>query len=190
MSTSKRAAGNPGYHHGDLHRTLVDAAAKIVAKEGVAAVTLREVARLAGVSHNAPYRHFESLSALLAAVATEGFEEFGARLREAAEGEPDAKRRRTVIGRAYLRFALDNPKLYLLMFGAELDKAEHPDLRAAADDAFSVLTGTLSRTGRAGHAEAINAWAFVHGLAHLVLDKQIKANDPAIADLLGPARRS
>jgi AcrR family transcriptional regulator len=189
VSTSKRAAEKPGYHHGDLQRALVGAAAKIVAKQGAGAVTLREVARLAGVSHNAPYRHFESLSALLAAVATEGFEEFGARLREAADAEPDAKQRRMAIGRAYLSFALDNPKLYLLMFGAELDKVKHPELRAAAADAFSVLTDTLSRSGSAGHAAAISAWAFVHGLAHLVLDKQIKLNDPAIADLLGAARR-
>ncbi|MBI1213090.1 MAG: TetR family transcriptional regulator [Alphaproteobacteria bacterium] len=185
MSTSLRAAEKPGYHHGDLRRALVAAAAKIVQREGAGAVTLREVARLAGVSHNAPYRHFDSLSALLAAVATEGFEEFGAKLRAAAEAEPDAKRRRNAIGRAYLRFALDNPRLYRLMFGAELDRREHAELRAAADNAFAVLTGTLSRTGRTGQADAINAWAFVHGLAHLVLDKQIKPNDPAVVDLLG-----
>jgi AcrR family transcriptional regulator len=185
VSTSRTSAAKPGYHHGDLSRALVDAAAKIVAKEGAGAVTLREVARLASVSHNAPYRHFDSLSALLAAVATEGFEEFGARLREAAEAEPDARKRRNAIGRAYVRFAIDNPKLYLLMFGAELDKTQHPELRAAADDAFSILTSTLSRAGRAAHADAINAWAFVHGLAHLVLDKQIKPNDPAIAELMG-----
>lgn len=157
--------------------------------DGAGAVTLREVARGAGVSSAALYRHFDGLSNLLAAVATEGFGEFGARLRDAARNEPDAKLRRTAIGRAYLRFALDNPKLYLLMFGAELDKAEHPELRAAADEAFSILTDTLSRAGSAGHAQAINAWAFVHGLAHLVLDKQIKASDPAIADLLAAARR-
>lgn len=189
MSTSRRAVEKPGYHHGDLRRTLLDAAAKIVAKEGAPAVTLREVARLAGVSHNAPYRHFDSLSALLAAVATEGFEEFGARLAEAAEAEPDAKRRRNAIGRAYLRFALDHPKLYLLMFGAELEKAQHPELRAASEKSFSVLTATVAKAGRAGHADATRAWAFVHGLAHLVLDKQIKPNDPAIADLLGERRR-
>jgi AcrR family transcriptional regulator len=185
VSTSNRAAEKPGYHHGDLRRALIGAAAKIVAKQGAGAVTLREVARLAGVSHNAPYRHFESLRALLAAVATEGFEEFGAKLRVAAEAEPDAKLRRNAIGRAYLRFALDNPKLYLLMFGAELDKSQHDELRAAADGAFSILTSTLSRSGKSGHADAINAWAFVHGLAHLVLDKQIKPNDPAIAELIG-----
>ena len=191
-STSRPAATEkPGYHHGDLRHALLDAAAKIVAKQGAPAVTLREVARLAGVSHNAPYRHFDGLSALLAAVAAEGFVEFGECLVAAAEAEPDAKRRRNAIGRAYLRFALDHPRLYLLMFGAELDKTTHPELRAAADKSFSVLTGTLAKAGRAGHADAIRAWAFVHGLAHLVLDKQIKANDPAIAALLGgePAAR-
>lgn len=185
MSTSSRAAEKLGYHHGDLRRVLIDAAAKIVRKQGAAAVTLREVARLAGVSHNAPYRHFDSLSALLAAVATEGFAEFGAELRAAADAEPDARRRRNAIGRAYLRFALANPKLYLLMFGAELDKSKHDELRAAADEAFAVLTNTLSRSGKSGQTDAINAWAFVHGLAHLVLDKQIKPNDPAIAAVLG-----
>jgi AcrR family transcriptional regulator len=185
VSTSNRAAEKPGYHHGDLRRALIDAAAKIVAKQGAGAVTLREVARLAGVSHNAPYRHFDSLNALLAAVATEGFEEFGEKLRAAAEAEPDAKFRRNAIGRAYLRFALDNPKLYLLMFGADLDKAGHDELRAAADGAFSVVTNALSRSGKTGHADAIRAWAFVHGLAHLVLDRQIKPNDPAIAELMG-----
>ena len=185
MSTSNRTAEKLGYHHGDLRRALIDAAAKIVRKQGAGAVTLREVARTAGVSHNAPYRHFDSLGALLAAVATEGFEEFGAALRAAAEEEPDAKLRRNAIGGAYLRFALDNPKLYRLMFGAELDKSDHPELRAASDAAFSILTGTLARSGKTGHADAINAWAFVHGLAHLVLDKQIKPTDPAIAELMG-----
>ena len=185
MSTSNRTAEKPGYHHGDLRRALIDAAAKIVRKQGAGAVTLREVARTAGVSHNAPYRHFDSLGALLAAIATEGFEEFGAALRAAAEEEPDAKFRRNAIGGAYLRFALDNPKLYRLMFGAELDKSDHPELRAASDAAFSILTGTLARSGKTGHADAINAWAFVHGLAHLVLDKQIKPTDPAIAELMG-----
>src|SRR5689334_300327 len=101
MSTSKRASDKQAYHHGDLRRALVDAATKIVAKEGVAAVTLREVARLAGVSHNAPYRHFDSLSALLAAVATEAYEAFGRELTEAAKAEPKASERKKAVGRAY-----------------------------------------------------------------------------------------
>ena len=185
MSTSRGAAADkPGYHHGDLRRALLDAAAKIVAKHGAGAVSLREVARLAGVSHNAPYRHFDGLSALLAAVAAEGFAKFGDRLDAAAQAEPNAKRRRNAIGRTYLRFALDHPRLYLLMFGADLDKTQHPELRAAADKSFAVLTGTLGRSGRAGHADAINAWAFVHGLAHLVIDKQIKPTDPVVLKLL------
>ena len=180
MSTSPRKAPEPAYHHGDLRRALIDATAKIVAREGTAAVSLREVARLAGVSHNAPYRHFESLEALLAAVATEGFEAFRERLEEAAAKASPA-RRKHALGRAYLDFALDNPRLYLLMFGPDLDKPAFPALQKAAHSAFAVLTDA---TAKGGHTRAIGAWAFVHGLAHLILDKQIRRNDPAIAALL------
>ena len=184
MSTSKRHVAEVPYHHGDLRRALVDATAKIVAREGAAAVTLREVARLAGVSHNAPYRHFESLAALLAAVATEGFEAFRAALLTAAEIAKPGQRKKA-LGQAYLRFALDNPRLYLLMFGPDLDKSAYPELKAAANAAFAVLRGeTAKSAGRgSGYAEAIGAWAFVHGLAHLIIDKQIKPSDPAIAAL-------
>ena len=165
---------------------LLDATAKLVAREGAAAVTIREVARLAGVSHNAPYRHFESLSALLAAVATEGFAAFRERLSQAVERAKPQQRRRA-LGQAYLDFALENPRLYLLMFGPELDRTAHPELKDAADAAFAVLTGETARSAAKGAAykEAIAAWAFVHGLAHLIIDKQIKRSDPVIADLFG-----
>jgi AcrR family transcriptional regulator len=178
MSTSKRKAVEPGYHHGDLRRALIDATAKIVAREGAAAVSLREVARLAGVSHNAPYRHFESLADLLAEVSREGFEAFRARLQSAAERVPPGRRMKA-LGKAYVDFALDNPRLYLLMFGPELDKASHPELHKAAQQAYAVLKGQT-----ASSAAAVGAWAFVHGLAHLIIDKQIKRSDPAIAELL------
>jgi AcrR family transcriptional regulator len=186
MSTSKRKAPEPAYHHGDLRRALVDAAAKIVAREGAAAVTLREVARLAGVSHNAPYRHFESLAALLAAVATEGFEAFRDCLQTAA-GNASAARRMKALGKAYVDFALDNPRLYLLMFGPDLDKAAHPQLHAAAQQAFAVLKGETGKSDGNTHTQAVGAWAFVHGLAHLIIDKQIKRSDPAIAELFDRA---
>lgn len=182
MSTSRLKPAEPAYHHGDLRRALIDATAKIVAREGAAAVSLREVARAAGVSHNAPYRHFENLSALLAAIATEGFEEFGARLKAAAATAAPA-RRKNALGKAYLDFALDNPRLYLLMFGPDLDKSAHLELQKAAQQAFAVLRSETGKAGRSGHTEAIGAWAFVHGLAHLIIDKQIKRSDPAIAEL-------
>ena len=184
MSTSKRQAAEVPYHHGDLRRALVDATAKIVSREGAGAVTLREAARLAGVSHNAPYRHFASLSALLAAVAKEGFAAFRASLTAAIERAKPTQRKKA-LGRAYIDFALANPRLYLLMFGPELDRTAHPELKAAADAAFAVLTGETARfvAKGSGHTEAIAAWAFVHGLAHLIIDKQIKPSDPAIAAL-------
>ena len=180
MSTSKRKPAEVSYHHGDLRRALVDATAKIVAKDGAASVSLREVAREAGVSHNAPYRHFESLAALLAAVATEGFEAFRARLEAAAKKATPAGRK-SALGRAYLDFALDNPKLYLLMFGPDLDKVEHPELAKAAKDAFAVLLAESGKGGGSRETDAIAAWAFVHGLAHLIIDKQIKRSNAAIA---------
>ncbi len=186
MSTSKRQQAEVPYHHGDLRRALIEATAKIVAREGAAAVTLREVARLAGVSHNAPYRHFESLSALLAAVAKEGFEEFAAQLRAALENAKPGQRRKA-LGRAYLEFAVAHPRLYLLMFGPDLEKRDHPELKTAADAAFAVLTGETAKSASkgSGYKEAIAAWAFVHGLAHLVIDKQIKPSDPVIATFFG-----
>jgi AcrR family transcriptional regulator len=183
MSTSRKKAEEPSYHHGDLRRTLIDATARIVAREGAAAVSLREVARVAGVSHNAPYRHFENLEALLAAVASEGFEAFRERLQQAA-AKASPSRRKAALGRAYLDFALDNPRLYLLMFGPDLDKSLYPELEKTSQSAFAVLTNETAAQGRGGHTRAIGAWAFVHGLAHLILDKQIRRNDPAIAALL------
>jgi len=180
MSTSKRKPVEETYHHGDLRRALIEATAKIVAKEGAAAVSLREVARVAGVSHNAPYRHFENLAALLAAVATEGFAAFRARLEAAAEKAAPAARK-SALGKAYLDFALEHPKLYLLMFGPDLNKAEHPELLKVSQGAFDVLRNETAKGGASGQADAIAAWAFVHGLAHLIIDKQIKRSNPAIA---------
>lgn len=181
MSTSKRRPAEVSYHHGDLRRALIDATAKIVAKDGAAAVSLREVARVAGVSHNAPYRHFESLAALLAAVASEGFGAFRVRL-EAAAKKASPAQRKGALGKAYLDFALDNPRLYLLMFGPDLDKAAHPELLKASQDAFGVLLSETAKGGGSGQTDAIAAWAFVHGLAHLIIDKQIKPSNPALAE--------
>lgn len=183
MSTSRKIAAKPGYHHGDLRRALVDAAAKIVAKEGAGAVTLREVARLAGVSHNAPYRHFESLEALLAAVAAQGFKKFRDHLIAAQSVKHG--REISALGHAYVDFARGNPKLYSLMFGAWLDKAQHAELREASRAAFGVLQGAIGKTGKAGQLAAYARWALVHGLSQLIIDKQLALSDAAIEELLG-----
>src|SRR4029079_8364193 len=106
----KRApARRKPYHHGDLRRTLLDAALALVASQGVGALSLRELARKAGVSHAAPYRHFESREALLAALATEGFLGLGAEMMQTAAGEPNPLLRFRALGVAYVIYAVRHP---------------------------------------------------------------------------------
>ncbi len=164
-------------------------------RDGPEALSLREAARRAGVSHNAPYRHFADRAALLAALSAEGFDALAARMLAAAEDAP--ARRLAACGGAYVRFALDEPNLFRLMFGGLVRSPGHPELAAAAARAYAVLQG---ETGAAPEANprAVAAWATVHGLAHLLLDQQIPevrgdraAAERLIAAILGgehPAR--
>jgi AcrR family transcriptional regulator len=171
MSTSSRA--RRAYHHGDLEVALTRAAGKILEKEGVEALSLREVARRAGVSHNAPYRHFSDREALLAALAEEGFEQLGAAQRKAAEAGG-----LRAMGEAYIQFALLNPQRFRLMFGGRIAIARHARLREVATKAFAGLSGALSmRVPEAQGARdaSIAAWALVHGLAQLLLGDRIAA---------------
>ena len=183
MSTSTiQAAPKSRYHHEDLRPALLAAARGLLARGGTEALSLREVARSAGVSHNAPYRHFPDRAALLAAIAAEGFEALAARMRDAAAASAP-QRRIGASGAAYVRFALDEPHLFRLMFGGLVRGREHPELAAAAARAYAVLQG---ETGGSPAPRTIAAWAMVHGLAQLLLDGQIPAarGDRAAAERL------
>lgn len=155
------------YHHGDLRAALLDAADALLDQGGDGAVSLREAARMAGVSATAAYRHFAEKDALLAALALRGFAAFGV-----AMGEAIARRDVTPYvarGRAYIRFALARPGRFRLMFGPLLARsAEHPALHAASLQAFEAL-----KSDTADKAAALRAWGMVHGLAHLLLDRAI-----------------
>ena len=125
------------YHHGDLRTALVSAAEGLLASG--ATLSLRAVAKAAGVSHAAPYHHFANLDALLAAVATRGFHDLAADMEAAHPGVDTAAR---LVGHctAYVAFALARPAAFRLMFSPLLQhKADHPALQAAADGAFEVL---------------------------------------------------
>ena len=162
MSTSEKP-----YHHGDLRAALLDAADALLDQGGDGAVSLREVARMAGVSATAAYRHFADKEALLAALALRGFEAFGAAMAAAvAAGDvpPHVAR-----GRAYLRFALARPGRFRLMFGPLLARAgAHPALLGASRAAFAALQAHAGDP-----AAALRSWGMVHGLAHLMLDQAI-----------------
>jgi len=171
VSTSKSA--KRGYHHGDLPAALLQAAGKILEKEGVEALTVRALTRRAGVSHAAPYRHFPDREALLAALAAEGYAMLGEAQRAAA-----AAHGLRGMGEAYVRFALDHPQRFRLMFGGQLQIARHPALREIASKTFEGLSGALAARvpgARGARDASLAAWALVHGLAQLLLEDRIAA---------------
>jgi AcrR family transcriptional regulator len=173
------------YHHGNLKPALLKAAVGLIAEVGPAAFTLREVARRAGISHNAPYRHFKEKDELLAAVAAEGFERLANALSKPEKGSrtsgPNpALRRFLAAGKAYVRFALDSPEHLLVMFDWPLVPDHYPDLSASAQRAFSILVGFVEAAQREGSlpsgdpiAAACIAWSLVHGVAKLAVARKL-----------------
>jgi AcrR family transcriptional regulator len=158
---------NSAYHHGNLRQALLASALVILERDGEAGLGLRDLARAVGVSPAAPYRHFDSRSALLEALAVTGFQRFTAAMEAVAATRPADPM--VEMGQAYVRFALDNANLFRLMFSPVLKKDNRPGLRIAADAAFA----TLRHVAGDDRHRALAAWAKVHGLAVLLLDGQI-----------------
>src|SRR5262245_56663742 len=166
----------------DLSARLLDAAAALITERGPHGFSLREVARRARVSEAAPYWHFASREALLAAVAEQGFVGLAAAMDEARRHSKDARRQLRGLGVAYVRFALAHPSHLRIMFGPEIpDKTAHASLHQAAERAFNLLLGAIVEAQRTGHARpgnpwdlAVSAWAMVHGLASLLIDGQLR----------------
>jgi AcrR family transcriptional regulator len=180
MEPSRRIRKKSGYHHGDLRRTLVQAALQVVDTQGAAAVTLREVARMAGVSHQAPYRYFQDRTDLLATVAEEGLRMLHAELVEQTRLAPDSSAALRAIAIAYVGFAVKNPARFRIMYGAEAASFhDRPSLAAASDAIFNLLTGTIAEVQRTLASDvdtldyALSAWSMVHGLAMLLIDQQL-----------------
>jgi AcrR family transcriptional regulator len=168
------------YHHGELRRVCIDEGLALLSREGKQAVSLREIARRAGVSPRAPYRHFEDRLALLAALAESGFSDFGAALQaalDAEEGSP-VEARLAALARAYVDFAVSKPVLVELMFGDDFRDRKHrfPALDAAALTTFATLEHEVARLGGSHPADALaaSAWALVHGIAELQRKGQFK----------------
>jgi AcrR family transcriptional regulator len=166
----RQAAPRP-YHHGDLRAALLAAAAQWLDERGPDTLTLRELARAAGVSHASPCHHFAGRDELMAAVAEQAFERLGDAL-AAAAGAASPAQALLDIGEAYVREALAHPAQFRLMFGPMLArKAEHPGLQRAAARAFTVLLHAAERHAPQGALElALAGWSLSHGAAHLAID--------------------
>lgn len=174
------------YHHGDLRAALLAEAAVMIAEGGSAGVTMRAIGQRLGVSRAAPYRHFADKTALLVAVAANGFRRLGGRLQAIdAGGKRSSVERLRRLGEEYVRFALENPAHYRLMYGREaLTREELPELREAAEALFEQFVEVIRAHQRSGlikrqnaRAQAYVAWSAVHGLASLVIEGQIHGTD-------------
>lgn len=157
------------YHHGDLAPALREAAMHILETKGLAALSLRNVAKRAGVSHAAPYRHYKNLEALLADVATIGFAELHAQLQHAAAAPGQTGDRVARLAAAYVRFATLHGGLLRLMLGSKFSKrSEFKALQGAADKIGEEIGDALGDP-----AMGLAVWAAAHGLAMLTLENVI-----------------
>lgn len=176
MSTSTKP-----YHHGDLRNTLLEVADQLIDEGDAGAFSLREVARRAGVSAPAAYRHFSDKQALLAAVAQKGFEDFGRALSEAvaAAGDPLA-----AMGQAYVRFAVARPGRFRLMYGPTIaERGRYPELQAAwmaASEAMRAALMARSPSAPDAAVTSLKLWCMVHGLSQLLLDGMLPGYDPDV----------
>lgn len=178
-----------GYHHGDLPRALVAAALQLIESGASTAPTLRAAAEAAGVSAAAPYRHFESHQALLAATLAEGFRDLAVRMETARSAADTPSEALVATGLSYVRFALARPHLYRAMFGPACDKSAFLDLMTAGHAALGVLHRAVADCRKPmGWSEAdveptaLAGWSLAHGLASLYVDGLL-AGSPLAGDL-------
>ena len=191
-----KATGGPSikaaYHHGDLRRALLDEAVRTIRDDGAAALTLRAVGARLGVSRTALYRHFADKSALLNAVSEDGFRRLADALEHAWTGAGGGLRGFEEQGRAYVRFALDNPSHYRVMFGVWSSRDEDTALRAAGARAFQLLVDALAALQRDGFVRrdetpaqvALYVWAAVHGVAMLAIDGRLPGGPGGVRDVI------
>lgn len=166
------------YHHGNLREALVAAGLVLLESTSADNVSLREIARQAGVSANAVYRHFADKDALLMALAAEGFRRLGVTQMGAREGAKDAVESMLIAGRAYIHFARDNPALFRLMFGRFAKTHRTDELAQAEKSSIEPLLAAVAAASKRDATDPrvvngmVHAWALVHGLSHLLLEGQ------------------
>jgi AcrR family transcriptional regulator len=178
----RRSSGDTPYHHGALHEALLQAAERVLERDGLAGLTLRAVAREAGVSHAAPTHHFGDLTGLLSELAAIGFRRFNAAMIAAGESETLPLMKAMARAKAYVAYAQARPGMYGLMFRTERLDMTRPSLHEAATASFEGLASAVG-AGRQGQGEALSldqaatiarAWSLVHGFTTLLLDGRLR----------------
>lgn len=190
------------YHHGDLERALVDRAFEAVRDVGPSGFSMRKAARELGVDPAAAYRHFANKEALMAAVASRAFSVLARRMEAAMDDAPDLWERLRVVGRAYVRFALDDPGLFRLVFGPLGSGRQDCDgstrgVGASGRDPYQILLDALGALHDAGQIDVapseatLPIWAAIHGLSYLMIDGNVppEAREEAVERVLAHALR-
>lgn len=177
----RKSSGDSPYHHGDLHEALLKAAEQVLERDGLSGLTLRAVAREAGVSHAAPTHHFGDLTGLLSELAAIGFRQFGAAMAAASATTPPE--RGMASAKAYVAYAQAHPGMYGLMFRSERLDYSRPSLHEASEASFAGLARGVGASRREqiskeslslDQAAAIaHAWSLVHGFTMLLLDGRL-----------------
>ena len=165
------------YHHGDLRNALIQAATTVLVEKGAAALSLREVAKVAGVSHAAPYRHFRDKAALLRVLAQGGFERLTEVINTAAENSPYNPEQKLIeAGVAYVRNAVQHPEITRLMFAATIEPQQDRAYLAASAASYEALLDIIREGIEQGSFRqqppqqlVLVAWASMHGLAMLAV---------------------
>jgi len=190
-ATSGRPARRPAsaktetpYHHGALREALLQAAERVLERDGLAGLTLRAVAREAGVSHAAPTHHFGDLTGLLSELAAVGFRQFNAAMASACDTATTPLARALARPKAYVAYAQAHPGMYGIMFRTERLDYSRPSLHEAAEASFAGLAnaiGAMRQEQISGDALTLDqgaaiarAWSMVHGFTTLLLDGRLK----------------
>ena len=171
------------YHHGALHGALLKAAERVLERDGLAGLTLRAVAREAGVSHAAPTHHFGDLTGLVSELAAVGYQQFGVAMTAAGAASTSPTEQAMARAKAYLAFAQAHPGMYGLMFRAERLDMKRPSLHEAANASFA---GLVEAVGASRHeqiseqalsldqaAAIVRSWSLLHGFSMLLLDDRL-----------------
>ncbi len=174
------------YHHGNLRRALIKATLELIAEKGINAFSIREIAKRAGVSHAAPYRHFKDKEDILYAVAKEGFDMMVAETKKRSAKYPDDPfARYSICGISYIDFAVSHPSHYRVMFSAgDHIRTSPEELKLSSTESFQLLIDSIrecqeKKIIREGdtYEFALASWAIVHGYAKLFIDGFIDDNE-------------
>ncbi|MEM7336281.1 MAG: TetR/AcrR family transcriptional regulator [Chloroflexota bacterium] len=164
----------PAYHHGNLKQVLLEEALKFIETDGIKALSLRKVAKQAGVSPGAPYHHFKNKDELIAGLAVRSLEKLDATSEAAAQGQISPQEKLKAVGKAYILYAVENPEQFRLVFSSEQSGSflSQPPNEAPLFRVLYKVIEELEAIGLVSNVQvaAITAWGLVHGVATLLID--------------------